>query len=275
MATLKPVLNNSVVNENDAKPLQGIVETSGTQVQNNSEFPYELHIGNNTYHFRKWKVRDLKSYRDLGKDTGVFDKHKARDILVNNVIAEDVNLDVTQYTYALLMINQTSINDKMKYKFNCSNCGQDYDYDADFTKICTLKFKGYSKVETSSDVLEFCELRENTKALQEYYELKLDDENKDDFLLTDLICHVKSINGKVLKASELLEFFDNLNMDDFTKILDAYNDMKYTIDFTTDVECPHCKHKIKMLFDEMPELIPKEFSNPFEKALLNKLKSNN
>lgn len=272
MATLKPVLNNpSTGIETMPKvetPIQPIEQSNVV----NSEYPYELHIGNNTYHFRKWKVKDLKQYRDLGKDTGVFDKKKARDILVNNIIQEDVFLDVTQYTYALLMINQVSTNEKMPYRFKCSNCNEEYDYFADFTKICTLEFKGYSKIETSSDVIELCELNDNSQQLKEFYELKLDDDNKDDFVLTDLICHVKTINGKTLKPSELIEYFDNLEMDDFTKVLNAYNDMKYTLDFTSEVECPHCKHKVQMLFDEMPDLIPKEFSNHFERELLNKLR---
>lgn len=277
MATLKPVLPNS---QNIAKVTNSAqnVEPSSNNTQEDvtcailPDYPFVINIGGHIYHYRKWKVKDLKQYRDLGKDTGVFDKKKARDILVNNIIYENVVLDVTQYAYALLIISQTSIPNKLPYRFECSNCKQEYDYHADFSKICTLKFNGFSSVKISSDVIEFCELKQNSKVLQEYYELKLDDENKDDFALTDMICHIKNINGKELKPSELLKYFDDLDMDDFSKVLNAYKEMKYTLDFISEVECPLCHHKVQMLFDEMPKLIPDEFSNNLEKDLLKKLR---
>lgn len=273
---LKPILDTQTNTQEPTNLNQDIKSDNANNVESvqkidTVKYPFELKVGDKTYHFRKWKVKDLKAYRDLGKDTGVFEKHKARDILVKNLFAENVIFDVAEYTYALLMIKENSISNKIHYKFNCTNCNEDYDYEADFREICKLKSSGYGKVQTTNHVFEFCDLCDAPKNLQEYYELKLDDENKEDFVLTDALCHIKSVDDKEMKPSELFELFDDMEMDEFTEVMTKYDEMKFKLEFTHDVQCPHCNHVVSMIFDEMPELIPKEFMNPLERKMLSAL----
>lgn len=276
MAQFKPILNNDDhnTNFNDVSNSSQVsnaknAKNAKTETSENTGYPLVFKIRDKVYHFRKWKVKDLKAYKNIGKDTGVFDKALARQILVYNMIKEPCMFDVPEYLYALIMIREASISDKLTYSFTCDNCKQEYTYVADFAKICTIENNVFKDVKTSNNVISFGALSECSNNNQEYYSLEIANDENDDFTFTDMICHIKSIDGKVLSTTEIIDFMDNLDIDDFENVLIEYTAMKSKLNFVQDIECPHCHNKVHMLFDQLPSFVPDDFINTLESTQAN------
>jgi len=74
--------------------------------------------------------------------------------------------------------------------------------------------------------------------------------------IKEIAFHIVSINGDISKTfNEIIEYLDNMDINEFDEILNAFNEMKLTIDNTKEFICS-CGHKQIFEFDEIPGFFP-------------------
>lgn len=225
----------------DVKELQKHVDTQESEEQD-PDYPLTMSIRGKVYHYRPWKVKDMKKYRDHQDD------ETQSSALVCDCIKEEATFDTFEFMYALIRIRQASVPDKISYQFKCPDCEEPYEYSVDIDEIIDTNYADYVPVEIGDKTFVFQDIQN-----RELYE-RLE---KND--ITDLICHIKTVNGEAYTLEETISIVDDLNIAEFRKLQKEFNDMRFKITLTGKVVCPHCGHETTMIFDTIPDFVPPEF----------------
>lgn len=226
------------------EPEKNIPETTkNVETETDSEFPFTMKIRGKELHFRSWKVKDMKNYKNAEEISG------QRKALVYDCIKEDNALDSFEYLYALIQIRQKSIQEKIKYNFKCTECEQFYEAEVDLSDIVHTDYKEYAPFTIGEHTYEFSDIKN-----RDYYESMEHSE------LIDLIMHVDNIDGdKSLTLEEVTTFFDELPIQEFIEIKEKYNEQRFKVEMKGKVKCSHCGNEVNMIFDTLPNFVPPEF----------------
>lgn len=215
------------------------------------EFPFEIKVRDKTVHYRKWKVRDRNASQDAKTSA------EQRKILVYNCIKEkNFTFDNDEYSFLLHTIRDASISKKIQYNLTCEECGQRFSFETKINDVSTPVYKAWKPVKIGDHTIEFGDI-----ANQEFYDKTiieaLENEKQSQYIFSDMILHIHSIDGNdALTMDKVIDFVNDLDLDNFDDLLIAYTDQKFHLDNIAEVICPHCQHKFKLLFDTFPDIIP-------------------
>ena len=59
-----------------------------------------------------------------------------------------------------------------------------------------------------------------------------------------------------MSLDEIIDLFDNMDIDEFDNIFNQWEDIKFKIDDKYNVECPSCNDSVVYSFDEIPGFFP-------------------
>lgn len=217
-------------------------EVKEEQPQTDPDYPLTMSIRGKVYHYRPWKVKDMKKYKDSADDA------EQSVALVYDCIKEDASFDTFEFMYALIRIRQASVPDKINYQFKCPDCEEPYEYSVDIDEIIDTNYADYEPVEVGGKTFIFQDIQN-----RDLYDRL--DKNE----LTDLICHIKSVDGESYSLEETISIIDDLNIAEFRKLQKAFTDMRFKLTLTGKVKCPHCGYETTMIFDTIPDFVPQEF----------------
>jgi len=204
---------------------------------------FEIDLGHKIVKARKWKAKDRKNFKKAVLATGDVDKSIVNELVLNCLEDQSIALSNEEIQYILIEIRKLSISDSIDFEYTCRNCEKDNKEKVLIDSINKKEFKPWSEV----NGIEFGDIR-NAK----FY-----NENKDeDDDIKEIAFHIVSINGDISKTfNEIIEYLDNMDINEFDEILNAFNEMKLTIDNTKEFICS-CGHKQIFEFDEIPGFFP-------------------
>ena len=59
-----------------------------------------------------------------------------------------------------------------------------------------------------------------------------------------------------MKLEEIVELFNEMNIDEFDSVFERWEDIRFKIDDTSEISCKNCEDKVKYSFDEVPGFFP-------------------
>ena len=192
---------------------------------------------------RKWKAKDRKNFKKSVKVTEDVDVSIINELVINCLKNPDEALSYEELQFILIEIRKHSISDKINFEYKCSACERDNKVEV---KIDDINKPQWKKWETVNGV-EFGDIK-NAKFYKE------NKDTEDD--VKEIAFHTLSINGDVtMTFNEIVNYFDEMDIDEFDTILEKYNEMKFTVDNTKEFTC-QCGHKQTFEFDEIPGFFP-------------------
>lgn len=220
------------------------------QETNSNEFKVKLN--NQEITIRKWKAKEKLAFKEIMKDKD-SDKSKLVDILVYNCIEEDVAFSKDEYKYVLSKIRSLSLGDEIPLQFTCDECNEQFIEQIIISEVIRPSFKEIKTIETKNFEIQLGKIR-NTN----YYKSVVNQSpNELDFYL-----RVQSINGNDgYTLEEIIDYFENMDVQDFDEIFEQWDQIKFKIEDTKIIECPHCSNKVKYEFDDIPGFFPASWYN--------------
>lgn len=211
---------------------------------------YDIKVGNKIIKARKWKAKDRKLFRKkLVESEGKNISKIISDVLVYNCL-ENPNIALTdeEIQYLFIQLRKISISDKFKFEFECENCGHKNELILKIDDVIKPVYKEYEPIIVDNITIEIQDIKN-----KKFYE-----ENKDEYDdAKELAFRIKSFNGDTSKSfNELVEIFENMDINTFDKIYQKFQEMNFHIDNTYACECKNCGHKNLFEFDEIPGFFP-------------------
>lgn len=212
-----------------------------------------LKLGLRTVNVRNWKVRDRIKLKELLRDAQ--SEKKQQDIILDTLVygclesKAALNEDELEYLFASLRVN--SIGDDVTFKYTCPNldCNEQINAQLKITDIYKPEFKKLTNIEVGDIKLELCDVQN-----VEYYNRKIKETSTPS--LTDLILHIKSVNGEAKSENQILHIFEELDTKDMDAILDKWDTMRFTLNREKTLKCPFCGKEETFEFDEIPDILP-------------------
>lgn len=216
-------------------------------------YQYTTKIRDKSVKFRKWKVKDKKKFQANKDNPVAFKEALVYDCLEDEKIA----LSEEEYRYMLMIIRDATLKDRITYTFNCENCEEDYDYEANLVEIMKPEFEPYGDIIVNDRIFTMGELR-NRGHYEEVMAAFIGEEEQKD--LIDFILHVHAYNDNDgLDFEEIFNIVNDLDIDEFEYIFVEWNKMKFKMDNVQEVVCPHCGNKELFEFDALPDFFPESW----------------
>ena len=219
----------------------------------------ELKVGNKTINFRKWKVKDrlkLKNFIKERPDDTQAIATETLNCLVFDCLDTKYPLNLDEITYVFANIRKHSISDEITFEYECEMCKTKNKEIIKIDDLYKVNFSDSKEININNLKITLGDVKNI-----DFYNEKI---KKSDSLIDDFILHIDSINDDNTKSfDELKEFFENLDTDEYDKILDEYSKISFTLDKTHKFKCKNksCKHESSWYFDEVPNLIPENWFN--------------
>lgn len=208
----------------------------------------EIQINGKKIEFRKWKVKDKK---ELDHATTKIEKRK---IIVYNCLKDYIPLDLDEYNYVLAQIRDFSLHTDIDYTLQC-DCGETFNVSLPIKDIVTFKNADYSPIIVDDVTIELKNIDDKD------YEVKINETlTTIERYILDFIFHIKSINGNELEIDKLLDYFDNLNIDTFEKIIDCWDARRSKCLYNKQIECPKCHKFVEYNLADMEGFFPKSWN---------------
>ena len=224
------------------------------QLQTEIDSPYRtIQLGNRTISVRKWKVKDRIKLRNalLSETNDKKRQELIMRILVFGCIKDEIGLNSDELEYVFASIRELSIGNEIKFQYICTNpeCSKNVESQLKISDILRPQYGVPGDIITDNVRIEYQDIQNHS-----YYNKKLKETNYSSAV--DLILHIKTLNGSKMKESELFSYFEELDTDVMDKILDIWDNMRFSLDRTNTLVCPHCQTENIFEFDEIPNLIP-------------------
>lgn len=209
----------------------------------------KITVGNKELTIRKWKGKDKKKIvKALSAGTD-DDQFTILNALVYDSIEEDVTLSTDEFKYVLSRIRAISIGEGVDIEFYCDSCGNNFDRHFELKDIIRYSYTELSEINVPGAKIKLGEIKN-----KKYYVEKV---VQDD--IYDLLLRVEEINGNsAFTLDTLEEFFDDLDLDVLTEIVQIFEDSKFTVDDVNEVTCK-CGKVQQYQFDEIPGFIPESW----------------
>ena len=213
-----------------------------------TDFKFSLKIKDKTIKYRKWKVKDKKKFLSDKNNMTVVREALVYDCLEDSKIC----LSEEEYNFVLFNIREQSLDDKITYVFECPSCSEEFSYDADLTLVMKPEFKKAKEIDIDGHTFVLSEIRN-----KEFYEKTvsvLTDNEEINF--SDFILHIDSYNDQNYSFDDMIEIFNNMDIDIFESIYTTWNNIKFKVNNRHDVQCPKCDEITTMEFDALPGFFP-------------------
>lgn len=213
----------------------------------------KVQVGNKTVTIRKWKGKDRKQFVKLIRDKDLINP-EFMNALVYDCLDENVTLNAEEFRYVLTRIRAFTLGENIKFKFSCDKCEETFEEERELKNVLRYNYKDIKEIKVKDVIIKIGEIKN-----REFYQ-KVISENTDDVDFYDFLLRVESVNGNdMFTFEQLVEFFDDLDVDVLEEIVSIWNDGKFEIDDINQVICPHCNHKMTYIFDELPEFFPSKW----------------
>jgi len=225
--------------------------------QNNSDF-LELKLGpNKSVGIKPWKAKTKKEFVKIFKAKG--DKVTERDVLDILVYPYIDNTkqfySSAELQYIMTKIREISIKDKdTSFTIECSTCGEDFDVNMDIYDLVHYK---ETLIPTTKENIEWID-PESSDIIEKT--LLDNEEEPPDVIMLGL--NIKNINGREIEnIKEFLEVYDELDMNEISKIEDIWKDVTSSFSIYSTLKCDRCESSNEYYFDIIPgffdPLLPK------------------
>ena len=219
-----------------------------TELQETQWFPVDL--GHQQVNVRKWKAKDRKAFKQSLKTEEDISKN-ILNTLINPCVKEKCALGFTEVQYLFVKIRELSLGNDITFKYTCS-CGKKNAEAVKISDVNTFSFKPWAPIKTANHIIEIG----NVPNI-DFYNKKIFDENYDS--LWEIAFRVKSLDGDIAKGfDEIVEFLENLDIDECDEIMEQYHQMAFTINNVKGFTCS-CGKVNNFEFDEIPEFFPKSW----------------
>lgn len=220
--------------------------------ENITEYPFTLNIRNNEIKYRKWKVKDKKNFIETIKSNG----ENIEDLIYECIENKDIALSEEEFKYVLINIRAKSLGQILTFDFTCSNCENDFSFDADL--IETLEGVGpeYKKIKVDKTTIKIGEIS-NKDFYEDAIQQCTTEEQK---YLVDFVYHIKEYNSNDgFTFEQAFDFVNNLDLDVGEEVFRQWESMRFKINDITEVQCPHCSDIQRVQFDELYGFFPEKW----------------
>lgn len=220
------------------------------QTQENLEIKYEYTIElDKKYKVRKWKAKEKKEFLNLIKKGESLDA--LADILVYNCIEGKAAFNADEFKYFFSKMRQISLGNEINLEFYCDECKSKFLKTIELDKIIKPLFSNIKDIKTKNYTIKIGTIR-NSDFYKQIISSNPENSNEYDFYL-----RISSINSNdSMTLEEIVNLFDNMDIDEFDSIFEQWENMRFKIDDTTVIECNNCSHSVRYSFDEVPGFFP-------------------
>jgi hypothetical protein len=215
-----------------------------------TEYNYSVKIRDKEIKFRKWKVKDKKAFLTALENNDVIGTEAiVYDCLENPNIA----LSEEEFKYVMMHIRRESVGKELSFDIECDKCEKEYTFTDDILNIQIAKFKPFGIIRSGSASFKMGEI-----ANKEYYQDAIRQcSNDEEKFFIDFLYHIKEMNGSdAFTFDGLYNYVNDLDIAVGEDIFKQWQEMKLTFESVHSVECPHCKNKEYIQFDELYGFFP-------------------
>jgi len=205
----------------------------------------QITVGNKNINIRKWKGKDKKNFINALKNPDV-QKSDIMNALVYDCIDENVILSDDEFRFVISRIRALSLGEEFTVEFYCEDCGNTFEQEFLLKDVIRYSYKKLDKIDISGANIKFGE----PKNLETYIN-KVQQDSDYDFLL-----RIEEINGNnTFTLDELENIINDLDIDVLEEVMSIYDNAKFTVVDTHEVECA-CGKKQMYKFDDIPGFFP-------------------
>ena len=208
--------------------------------------------------FRKWKVKDKTLLDQIDLDTSLSPLEKSlkkRQAFVYNCLKNPVLLDIEQYNYVLSLIREFSLHNDLEFSLECEKCKHQFLRTFKTPEIVQFKDSDYKEVDIRGMKIKFGNIQDSN-----YDRDILNSISSSERYLLDLVYHIEELNGKKVSVEEALDLFQELDVDVFQELFDAFCDQRASCSFSKTVTCPECGQELHFEFDNISSFFPKSWN---------------
>ena len=209
----------------------------------------KIKIGTNEITIRKWKAKEKKEFLNTVRTSESLDT--LQDILVYNCIEENVALSAEEFKYVMTQIRSYSLGDCIDLEFFCDNCKVKFIHTIELKEIIKPIISDIREIKTKNYKIKLGNIR-NVDFYRETIKKNPLEEKDYDFYL-----RIESLNSDdSLTLEEIVDVFNNMDIDEFDSIFKQWEDIRFKIDDTAEISCKNCGTAVKYSFDEVPGFFP-------------------
>jgi len=212
------------------------------------QYPYSMDFKGKKLNFRKWKVKDKNKILAHKDDPIILKEALVFDCLEN----KQIGISTEEYNYILTRIREKSLSYKIQYKFQCDSCANYFNHEINLNEVITSTFSDYSDITFDTHTFKMHDIPN-----RDFYEKAIANKPEAEIFMLDFFLHIKSYNdNEAFSLEDITEIINELDVEDFEMIIDQWNKMKFTVDKTHLIQCPHCEEEELYIFDSMPGFFP-------------------
>ena len=209
----------------------------------------KLKIGSNEVTIRKWKAKEKKAFLSTIKKGESLDT--LQDVLVYGCIEEKVVFNADEFKYAITKIREFSLGSNIELEFYCNSCKSKFLDTIKLEEVVKPIYSNKKNISTKN-----YEIKIGTIRNIDFYN-KTIKENPSEEKDYDFYLRIESINDNdCLTLAEIVELFNNMDIDEFDSIFEQWEDIRFKIDDTKEVKCKKCSSSVVYSFDEIPGFFP-------------------
>jgi len=209
----------------------------------------KLKIGNQEVTARKWKAKEKKEFLNIVRTSDNMDG--LQDVLVYNCLEEKVIFNPDEFKYAMSSIRSRSLGDEIELEFYCDNCKSKFLDTVKLSEIVKPVYSGENAIKTKNYKIKIGNIRNI-----EYYK-EIIRENPLESREYDFYLRIESINSDdSLTLEEIIDLFDEMDIDEYDKIFEEWERIRFKVDDTVEIVCKKCSDSVKYSFDEIPGFFP-------------------
>ena len=207
-----------------------------------------------TYKIRKWKAKEKKEFLKIIKTEDNLDR--VQDVLVYNCIDGDAAFNTSEFKYVISKLRQYSLGNEIELEFYCDDCKSKFLKTIELDKIIIPIFSNKNEIKTKNHNIKIGSIKNPN-----FYKQTINEnpEYADEY---DFYLRISDIDSNdTFTLEEIVEFFDNMDIDEFDSIFAQWEDIRFKIDDTTEIKCKNCESTVTYSFDEIPGFFPPAWFN--------------
>ena len=213
------------------------------------QYNIEIDLGHKIVNARKWKAKDRNNFKKLVKNEQDVEG-AIKDALVYACLDKEYALTEQELQYVFIELRKQSVSDEFEFEYGCSDCEKINKKIIKIDQINKPVWKAFGEVKTENTTVVFQDIQ-NVK----YYK-----KNQDDDEINEMAFRVKSINNiETMKFAEIVNFFEEMDIQEFDDIVIEFYEMMFHIDNTIKLTCD-CTNEQEFEFDEIPDFFPKTWT---------------
>lgn len=209
----------------------------------------KIKVGSNNVTIRKWKAKEKKAFLSTIKKGEPIDN--LQDVLVYNCIEEDVVFNADEFKYAMTKIREYSIGEEITLEFYCNCCKSKFTETINLKEVVKPVYSNKKIIKTKNYEIKLSNIRN-----VDFYKKTLK-ENPSEEKDYDFYLRIGSINDNdCMSLDEIIQLFNEMDIDEFDSIFEQWEDIRFKINDTKQINCKKCNDAVIYSFDEIPGFFP-------------------